>query len=302
MTFINNNNPREDTTFRIKVKEPMVRHHGPGGVVSALLAFQAAHADATRKGQPGMDYEAFLSCLRSQGVELRPSEATYMCRCFDDSESGFISPKTFTRHLLGLNARRMAVVDQSWATLPRDDNGDVAIADIVEAHEAINGANSSLRTGIRSAFSAKKTFDNREKAGRNPDTVSYAEFVAYAAALSLSFKTDEEFQKHMLRQWKSDKPAAPLLDETERDWGEGGDPLEIGAPLYVKDAINFELGRSSKQYNYTHNQRYWRDGIPLPQVDRPGIMVTTVQRTYVPYSKQEQDAADPLETRRGQLY
>lgn len=306
MSFINNNNPREDTTFRLKVKDPIFRHHGMGGVVSALLGFRSANVVAREAGQPGINYEEFMSFLRAQGVDLRESEATYLCRAFDDDEtgnaSGFISEKTFIRHLLGLNKRRMLVVERTWETLPKNENGEASIEELVDLHEAFNGVRSGFRQGVRNAFTASNTRENRETLGRDPNCITYEEFAAYAAGLSLKMMTDEDFQSRLLREWHSDDPKKPLLNETERDWGVDGDPLAIDAPRYVKDALNFELGRSSKQYNYSHNQRYWREGIPLPQVDRPAIMISTVERTYVPYDKKAQDSADPLVTRRGQMY
>lgn len=286
----------------MKVKEAILRHHGPGGIVNALLAFDALHAKAVESGAIGMNYEDFMSYLRSQGVDLRASEANYLCASFDDDGKGFISPKTFVRHLLGMNLRRMSVVEQSWAALPKNEDGEVPIADLIDIHETNNGVSSGFRQGIRAAFGGQKSRENRQMVGRNPDAIMYEEFVAYAAAMSLHVKLDEDFQKQILREWKSDEPTAPMMHETERDWGEEGDPLVIDGPRYVKDALNFELGRSSKQYNYSHNQRYWRQGIILPQLDRPSIMVSTVQRTYVPYSQEQKDSADPLVTRRGQMY
>ncbi|CAJ1006965.1 hypothetical protein Q4I28_002279 [Leishmania naiffi] len=133
------------------------------------------------------------------------------------------------------------------------------------------------------------------------DRILYAEFLAFYAGVSPQFATDEAFVTHVLQSWAADDATRPTLDETARDWGPDGDPLMLDGPRYVKDALNLELGMSSKSYNYSHMQREHPYVEPLPPLNRPEIMATTMQRTHISFSKAAQALADPLVTRRGQL-
>lgn len=373
MTFINNRSPREDTTFFIRVKDALIRHHGPGGIVQALLAFKARHEMAVRvngylscsprTGFPlrGLTYPEFVAYLRSQSVELRESEAQYLCQAFDDDASGYISPKTFIRHLLGLTLRRMSAVDKAWSKLcsmyamqATAQGGDAqggggwgkALPECVVIHPHCVYRTSPVPSGevgnpslgccgccsgngmgvpyaltterstgalpvvpavarqgedIRSIFCNPATHSYRQLAGLPPDQITYEEFVAYAAALSRRIRTDEDFQKAMLRLWNADDPRAPLLNETDRDWGDDADPLAIYAPLYVKDCLRIQDCNNPHYYFQQH--RHWRDGVILPQLNRSSIMESTQHRDYKAYlTTEELDLADPLSTRRGQLY
>lgn len=301
MSYVNNNRPREDNTFLIKVKDPLLSH-GDAGMLIALLVYRNQHDHAVAQGKPGLNYNEFSLYLKSQGADLRQSEADYLCRSFDDKLSGFISPSTFTRHLLGINLRRVSAVKQAWSQLPKNEDGEVSLEVLTQCYERTAGASIPFGHGMKSAFHNQKREALRRSLGKDEKFVSYDEFLAYNASVSLRVKLDEDFQIQVLREWSADSHTEPLMAETDRDWGEEGDPLAYDGPLLVRDALSFELGRSSKQYNYSHNQREWRDGIPLPQVDRPAIMVSTITRDYQPYSTEEQNLADPLFTRRGQMY
>lgn len=377
MTFINNGSPREDTTFVIRVKDALIRHHGSGGIVQALLAFRARHEMAVKaNGYPshspgivlqprGLTYPEFVAFLRSQGVELREFEAQYLCQAFDDDDTGYISPQTFMRHLLGMTVRRMSAVNKAWDKLcamyaqdAKDQEGNIvwegewgkalpecaiihpyylphgqtAIPGQCPATSLPNsctycsccpggagngsiGASHSMTTSIPSVLPAvtrlgediQSIFCNsnirsyRQLANVSPNLISYEEFVAYAAALSRRVRTDEDFQKLMLRMWNADDNRAPLLNETDRDWGDDCDPLAIYAPLYVKDCLR--LRDCNNPHYYFHQQRQWRNGVIFPQLNRSSIMQSTQHRDFKPYQTPEElDLADPFCTRRGQLF
>ncbi|KAG5482934.1 hypothetical protein LSCM1_06972 [Leishmania martiniquensis] len=137
--------------------------------------------------------------------------------------------------------------------------------------------------------------------GEAADRISFADYLAFYAGVSPQFATDEAFVTHVLRSWAADDAARPTLNETAREWGPDGDPLALEGPRYVKDALNRELGVSSKSYNYGHMQRKHPYVEPLPPLNRPNIMVTTVQQAYAPFDEAGRTLADPLVTRRGQL-
>lgn len=357
MSFINNRSPREDTTFFTRVKDALIRHHGSGGIVQALLAFKARHQRAISvNGYPsnspgvvlqprGLNYPEFIAYLRSQGIELRDSEGQYLCQAFDDDNSGYISPKTYIRHLLGLTVRRMSAVDKAWyklcsmyeeqeqdpevmarwreggrQTLPENavlgpyctcplqipqsvcfsspcgeaPQGNTDVPHLLPAL-ARRGEN------IRTFFCNPANRSQRQKAGLAPDQISFEEFLAYAAALSRRVRTEEDFQKMILRLWDADTPQAPLLNETDRDWGDDVDPLAVYSPLYVKDCLRI---RECNNPHYDFElQRQWRKGIILPQLNRPHLMQSTQHHDYKPYDTIADLAlADPLFNRRWQLF
>lgn len=357
MSFINNRSPREDTTFVIRVKDGLIRRHGSGGIVLALLAFKARHQLAISvNGYPlnspgvelqprGLSYPEFVAYLRSQGIELRDSEAQYLCHAFDDDESGYITPKTYIRHLLGLTVRRMGAVDKAWnklcfmyeeqeqdpdvkarwreggrQTLPENAViGPYCTCPLQISHSAYFSSPSgeapqgisevpNLLPGvprrgedIRTFFCNPTNRSHRQIAGLAPDQISYEEFVAYAAALSRRVRTEEDFQKKILRLWDADCLQAPLLNETDRDWGDDVDPLAVYAPLYVKDCLR--IRECNNPHYYFERQRQWREGIILPQLDRPNLMRSTQHHDYKPYDTIADLAlADPLFNRRWQLF
>ncbi|CBZ25145.1 conserved hypothetical protein [Leishmania mexicana MHOM/GT/2001/U1103] len=369
MPSLNNNAIREDVVFKWRVKDVLLCHGGTGGLVKVLMDFNAREAVAIRQQRQttstdsgsscpgvGLSHAQLLLFLQDYGVELTPFEAAYVCRAFDDHGSGFISGETFTRHLTGLNERRLRAVKKAWQALEKRDGAGGAVSRELllstfaavaagrahaaagdlggpadgAAHDATAMASFSSSVGgaLQSTFGGadgmrehlKKAYMTSMmgrssgfmaktnaaaggadgEAGEAADRVSYAEYLAFYAGVSPEFATDEAFVTHVLQSWAADDATRPALDETAREWGPDGDPLALDAPRYVKDALNLELGISSKSYNYSHMQRehpYVESLLPL---NRPDIMTTTMQRTYVPFDKADQMLADPLVTRRSQ--
>ncbi|KAG5504653.1 hypothetical protein JIQ42_06494 [Leishmania sp. Namibia] len=370
MASLNNNNIREDAVFKRRVKDILLCHGGTGGLVNVLIDFNARDAAAVRQQSQtastgagssctdaGLNYEQFLLFLQDHGVELTPFEAAYLCRAFDDHGSGFISAATFTRHLTGLNERRLRAVKKAWRSLEKRGgaSGEVSRelllstyaavaaeracaaasdvgspADRVVCDASVKASASSLLGGaLASTFGgADGTCEHLKEAymasmmgrsgdlmrrtgtsanggivesGEAADRISYAEYLAFYAGMSPQFATDEAFVTHVLQSWAADDATRPTLNETARQWGPDGDPLALDGPRYGKDALNRELGISSKSYNYGHMQREHPYVEPLPPLSRPDIMATTVQRAYAPFDEAERSLANPLVTRRGQL-
>ncbi|GET87320.1 hypothetical protein, conserved [Leishmania tarentolae] len=137
MSCLNNNTIREDVVFKRRVKNVLLRHGGTGGLVKVLIDFNARQAVAVRQQRQatdtnagssctdvGLSYAQFVRFLQDYGVELTPFEAAYLCRAFDDHGSGFISDETFTRHLTGLNERRLRVIKKAWHSLEKRSCAD----------------------------------------------------------------------------------------------------------------------------------------------------------------------------------
>ncbi|CAJ1987558.1 protein of unknown function - conserved [Leishmania donovani] len=369
MPSLNNNTIREDVVFKRRVKDVRLRHGGTGGLVKVLIDFNAREAVAARQQRQttstdsgssctdvGLSHAQLLLFLQDYGVELTPFEAAYLCRAFDDHGSGFISGETFTRHLTGLNERRLRAVKKAWQSLEKRNGaggnvsrelllstfaavaagrayaaaGDLGSPADGAAHDMVAmtsfsppvggalqstfGGADGVREHLKEAYMTSM-MDRRSgfmaktnaaaggadgESGEAADRVSYAEYLAFYAGVSPQFATDEAFVTHVLQSWAADDATRPALDETAREWGPDGDPLALDGPRYVKDALNLELGVSSKSYNYSHLQREHPYVEPLPPLNRPDIMATTMQQTYVPFDKAEQMLADPLVTRRGQ--
>lgn len=341
MTSLNNNNIREDVIFKTKVKDILLRNNGSGGLVNVLLDFNARDAAAVQEGNSnisggkasasrsassssrspppatdGLTYAQFVSFLEDHGVELTPFEQQYLCRAFDDNGSGVISAATFTRHLTGLNERRMRAVKKAWTALAASGAGAeprVTRDTLLSTHEAAQsqrGAAAVRDTGLAATFSdntrhgLKESYfastANTSGGGGGVDDVDYAEFLAFYAGVSADYGSDEDFVAFTLKSWAADDAARPTLAETNRVWGPDGDPLALDGPRLVQDALTRELGVSSKTYNFSHMQREHPPVEPLPPLSRPEVMLTTTQRTYVPYGAAERTLANPLETRRGQ--
>jgi hypothetical protein len=349
MTSLNNNNIREDAIFKGKVKDTLLRSSGSAGLVNVLLDFNARDAAAVpaqsshdASGTPstssvasasstrGLTYAQFIAFLTDYGVELSPFEQQYLCRAFDDTGSGVISASTFTRHLIGLNERRMRAVKKAWSALERDAEGaerGVTRELLLSTYESAQPLQQQQQQG--SVLST--TFDSRRRqlkedclasttgvsataaaaTGEGPhnkssyssgdgDEVSYAEFMAFYAGISPQFGADEDFVAHVLKTCAADDTTRPTLSETTREWGPDGDPLALDGPRYVQDALNRSLGVSSKSYNVSHMQREHPYVEPLPPLNRPDIMITTMQKTYVRFDEAELTLANPLATRRGQ--
>ncbi|KAG5509155.1 hypothetical protein JKF63_06164 [Porcisia hertigi] len=362
MALLNNNNIREDAVFKWRVKHTLLCHGGAGGLVNVLDDFNARHAAAvdvqsqTVCTDAGLTYAQFTRFLEDHDVELTPFEAAYLCRSFDDHGTGHISANTFTRHLTGLNERRLRAVKKAWSSLQERGGagGEVSRKVLLSTYAAVEAERAcaaasdagsptdcaaqsamltepalSLKGVLASTFGGAKETHGRLKeaylaslrsrrvgwtervkttaegvkgeSGETAAYISYAEFLAFYAGVSPEFATDEAFVTHVLQSWAADDVTRPTLDETAREWGPGGDPLAFDGPRYVKDALNLELGISSKSFNYSHMQREHPYVEPLPPLNRPVIMKTTVQRTYVHFDKAGQSLADPLVTRRSQL-
>lgn len=358
MTSLNNNNIREDVVFKGKVKDTLLRNSGSGGLVNVLLDFNARDAAAvqahnsgtanttattfspTRSSSSstqsptsgdGLTYVQFCTFLSDYGVELTPFEQQYLCRAFDDHGSGVISASTFTRHLTGLNERRLRAVKKAWAalTLSSSTAGESGVPReaLLSAYEEVQTQRSGGGKGDGDGDAEQKsvlasTFSDRTRhqlketylastTGRgaatneadnsgNQDDVTYAEFVAFYAGVSAQFGTDEDFVAFALKSWAADDTKRPTLAETHREWGPDGDPLALDGPRLVQDALERQLGVSSKAYNFSHMQREQPYVEPLPPLSRPEIMATTTQRTYVPFDDAQRTLANPLATRRGQ--
>ncbi|KPI88491.1 hypothetical protein ABL78_2387 [Leptomonas seymouri] len=342
MTSLNNNNIREDVIFKGKVKDVLLRYNGSGGLVNVLLDFNARDAAAVEaqsnaastnstlsaasssapssvsaSPKAGLTYAEFISFLTDYGVEITPFEQQYLCRAFDDHGDGVISASTFTRHLTGLNERRMRAVKKAWAALEhrKGSNKGVTRGLLLSTHHAPLKHKTVLtktfsdvkREQLKESFLASTT-GRAAAAGESKvhnkssddEEVLYAEFLAFYAGVSSQFGTDEEFEVHLLKSWAADDATRPTLSETARAWGPEGDPLALDGPRYVHDALNRQLGLSSKSYNFSHMQREHPYVEPLPPLNRPDIMISTTQRTYVRYDEAERTLANPLATRRGQ--
>ena len=355
MTSITNNNIREDAVFKGKVKDVLLRNYGSGGLVNVLLDFNARDAAAVRAwsssnstspthtkqtpscnsaaetSKPGLTYEQFIAFLSDYGVELTPFEQHYLCRAFDDNGNGVISAGTFTRHLTGLNERRLRAVKQAWAALQeeqrRNGGGEGVTREVLlhsfhstqpQHHDRHNSGTAlsatfsdSKRQQLKESYLASTTgctASDDTSGGANGNTshsqerdeVSYAEFVVFYAGISAQFGMDEDFVAHVLKSWAADSSQRPMLGETAREWGPDGDPLALDGPRLVQDVLNRDLGVSSMSYNFSHMQREHPYVEPLPPLNRPDIMTTTTQRTYARYDEAERTLANPLATRRGQ--
>lgn len=142
MSTASANQPREDSIFSGKVKAAIKACDG--SLVSALADFDARHKAAVAAGAKGLSYTEFLSYLSDHGVSgLSEFEANYLCSAFDDGvpphKHHAISAATFTRHLTGLNYRRMKAVRQAWQTVldaAADAEGD-HLRDTVSADELL---------------------------------------------------------------------------------------------------------------------------------------------------------------------
>ncbi|KPA75057.1 hypothetical protein ABB37_08741 [Leptomonas pyrrhocoris] len=351
MTSLNNNNIREDVIFKGKVKDALLRNNGSGGLVNVLLDFNARDAaavaaqnsvpslsappstssssstsvSATASSKAGLTYAEFLAFMSDHEVELTPFEQQYLCRAFDDSGAGVISAATFTRHLTGLNERRICAVRKAWAALEgkseETSNAAVTREVLFRSCHAPSQQRSALtrtfsdttREQLKESFLATTTGradatdgsaahnDNGNPSNDNDDAVDYAEFLAFYAGVSAQFGTDEDFEMHVLKSWAADDTTRPKLGETAREWGPAGDPLALDGPRYVRDALNRQLGLSSKSYNFSHMKREHPYVEPLPPLNRPDIMTTTMQKTYVRFDAAGCTLADPLSTRRGQV-
>lgn len=332
------NNPREDSVFGGKVKAAIVACDG--SLVPALGDFEERHRAALEKGMRGIGYAEFIAYLRDHGVSgLSEREVDYLCSSFDDGvapkKNDVISAATFTRHLTGLNHRRMKAVLQAWQVVleatGRAEEGDDGKQQTVPADALMTtyraAASTSSPSGwggngmeakLESTFSAPKPKGSSGEPVRGPALfakskgkqaaagdeggaeVTRSDFVAFYAGLSPGYSTDEAFEVAVLKEWAADRAQQPKMQSTQRDWGEDGDPLAIVGTHYVRDALNMGLGMSSKSYNYSHMTRKHPFIEPLPPLDRVRLMESVAQHTYKPYSAQEQTAADPLATRRGQ--
>lgn len=333
MSVFHNLNPREDAIFKGKVKDVLIHSYGAGGLVTALVDFcarergsQAMEAGLphTASAGPGLTYEQFLEYLADHNVELTPFESAYLCRSFDDEGHQYISGSTFLRHLAGLNLRRMRVVQQAWDHVPKDANGEAPWDVLLDTHtNATAKRKDAFERDLMSTFSndpllrlrhsllstssvtAVPTAEKGDagEAATQPMSppVSWPDFLAFYAGVSQKIPTDEAFEMHLLRCWAADEPLRPTMKETQREWGPSGDPLAIDGPRYVKDALNMQLSLSTKSYNYTHMQRTHPYVEPLPPLNRPDIMQTTVQREFKRYTDDDAALVDPLSTRRGQL-
>lgn len=336
MYLASNNHPREDAIFSGKVK--VATKACDGSFVAALGDFEARDAAAVGGGAVGISYAAFLSFLRDHGVSgLSEFESNYLCNSFDDgaptNKNNAISGARFVRHLTGLNYRRMKAVLQVWDLSTEaiaNPDGTVAADDLIDTYRAVQAKReggdgdsdpaplfSSRGRVAQLQCSFKRGGDDGSGATvRGPalfrksvtgaggsaasEEVTRADFVAFCAGLSPQYPSDEAFEVAILKEWAADRPRQPRMDETQREWGEGGDPLAIGSTHYVRDGLSTGLGVSGKSYNYTHMARVQPYVEPLPPLNRDDLMVTTTQCMYQPYSEEQLTRADPLATRRGQ--
>lgn len=313
MSIFTCNNMREDAIFMTHVKGVLLRSHG--GFVTALLDFRRRDEAAAAAGQSGISHAEFLHYLRGRGVELTDFQAQYLCLAFDDARDGHITARTFVRHLTGLNYRRMKAVEQAWDSLTKDSLGGVRRGDLIECYTATQELRGLHNSDLRYTFNSnersamKSSIECASAHGMSSsfsaedavESVSKDEFIAFYAGVSQRIGSDESFESQVLQEWAADSAVKPKLHSTQRDWGEEVDPLAIDGPRYVRDALNMELGRSSKSYNYSHRQRVHPYVEPLPPLNRPDLMRSTVEVTYTSYTASAYDAADPLVTRRGQV-
>ncbi|CCW67807.1 unnamed protein product [Phytomonas sp. Hart1] len=336
MEFFNNNNPREDAVFTSKVKWVLLR--GDNGV-RALREFYARDAAARQAGREGLNYDDFAAFLADGGVRLSAFELDYLCRSFDDGKNGLIAPARFVGHLTGMNYRRARAVERAWEGLAKDESGHVRCANLVETLRRVqekrwdesSGAGSNagpnpMAASYDSTFLGTATSTSRGSGAgggkdhfarsfggviamdgasteRNQgliDSLSKGEFVGFYSGISQCIHTDETFEVAVLQDWEADDACRPTLNETARDWGDGGDPLADHGPRYVRDALNMTLGIPTASYNYSPMKRIHPYVEPLPPLNREDLMRTTCNLNYGFYTKNEYRSADPLATRRGQ--
>ncbi|CBH14213.1 hypothetical protein, conserved [Trypanosoma brucei gambiense DAL972] len=297
MIYSDNNNPREDSVF-LRVKRA-VRCGGRGPVtgpiqmVDFLRDFRCLEEEQRASGRKGVTHKQFVKLMEQYGTKLREGDAAYLCKAFDDDNDGYINPERFVRHFTGLNQRRHNAVLRAWASLPKDAKGRVRRNHLNErfsetvTHGDVWGTFSSTVPREAQANNADDDSDD--------PTLCFEEFLAFYAAVSVEIPVDEKFELFLLREWCADSSRAPVMNSTLREWGQGGDPLAIGKPLYVQDVLDRPLGLSTKSYNYEHMKRVHPYIPPLPPLQLPYL--STMRKDYREFSTEERALSNTLHGR-----
>ncbi|KAG8341952.1 hypothetical protein ERJ75_001014000 [Trypanosoma vivax] len=300
MLYSDNNNPREDSVLsRVRrLVRTRDRGHrmstttGPNSVVDLLRKFRCLEREQHALGEKGVSHEQFIGLLEECGDKLQESDARYLCAAFDGGD-GSISSDHFIRHFVGLNRRRYKAVLRAWEVVPKDHEG-------IARRESMNERYAG--SGTRTDFGASFAVDLPEGIGKKSEgaksggaAVDLEEFLAYYGGVSANYSLDEDFELFMLREWAADVPKAPIMNETLREWGPSGDPLDVPGPLYVQSALKTALAVPSQNYNYEYMKRAHPYVAPLPPLNLP--YVSTIKSTHRPFTEEEYRMANALNHR-----
>lgn len=256
-----------------KVEKAAVGLHGPKALATILQAAVDSPAP--------LSAATLFDILRSNGSPaLDKREQTHLRFAFGDP----VAVSTFAKMMIYdcLNARRRAVVRKAFAAY--QESGSSALA-LRSDSSSTTGSAAADSSGFGVAFETELSANQ---------SIPVDVFTAYYAGWSLfRVRTDDDFERVVLKEWNCDPHLSPRLHETERDWSSTGgtDPL-AATPQYAKDALSQSLGRTGKDYDSSHMQRTFPPQRTLPLV-LPDY-VTTTKRSYPRYTTAEMRNADPF--------
>jgi Ca2+-binding EF-hand superfamily protein len=271
-----------------KVQCGIIASNGIGGLKQAVNMFRRVQSESQ---VTSLSSQQFFDLLTACGAPLlTEKERKHLFLAFDEDRNGKISINEFVRNVTGsLNPRRKQLIIKVFGNF--EVNGKEAKGSKLNASHTSQKSLGASKTHAWDPSAFDDVFG--EQLASEDGKVTLEEFLAFYAALSVHKSlSDDDFELAVFREWGTDNPKAPVLNETQRDWtATGGDPL-VHETTLAKDAKNRSLGVSSRLYNAEHMKRAFVPNPYLPNVFPD--YVTTTGRSFPRYNGAEIRKADPF--------
>lgn len=247
----------------LKVKRWCMKQQGNNGVRSVVRFFRSADRNQDAK----LSYAEFSSKLRELGLKLTDGDIRHLCIAFDTNEDEFISISEFLTALYsGLPPRRRFILQRIWSTFDKDQNGDVALDQVIQAYHIEQ--HPKVLAGELSPDEAAANFNSYFNWDMNPEgLITEEEFFAFYAGVSSNIGDDEYFETLLSGVWDLEevlpnetpsfgttKAAAMCPTRSPRVQGTTASSKVPPSTSKVMQGVYAHYGTNSRSYNIEHSQ------------------------------------------------
>lgn len=192
-----------------------IQKRGGLGIRSLGVLFRRMDNNGNRK----LDQQEFTEALNQYGLFPKIVEIQALMKHYDVDQDGNITYEEFLRGLRDpLTERRKNMVDRAFATIDRNNNGAISVADIDAIYDVSQNQDFIDGTLTREEILEQFLSGFEGVKGNRDGVISHAEWTDYYTDLSMSVPSDEYFVRMMESVWQicEDETATVTKDQIER--------------------------------------------------------------------------------------
>lgn len=172
----------------------VLKGKGVHGIVSLGRKFRSMDDD----GSKALSYSEFTRAMREMNLDEGALNALF--RYFDADCNGVVTYEEFLTGLRGeLNDRRQAIVDQAYAVLDKNSDGQVDMQDVVGRYDV--SQHPDVQAGLKSKIHVLREFLDSFDCGEKDGIITPYEFSRYYGNVSAAIDDDDYFELMIRNVW-----------------------------------------------------------------------------------------------------